>query len=160
MTIPAVGDKAPDFDLTLDSGERFRLSKHKGKPVVLYFYSEDGTEGCTIQNQEFTAELPEFENLGVVVIGISPDTVEKHCKFRDKFALKVPLAADPDLKAANAYGVWQQKKLYGREYMGIVRTSFLIDPKGKIAAVWPVRRIKGHAAVVLDAVKSLYAPSP
>jgi peroxiredoxin Q/BCP len=153
MSILAVGSKAPDFELTSDDGTPFRLSAHKGKPVVLYFYAEDDTEGCTIENLEFTEEIPAFRELGVEVVGISEDTLEKHCKFRDKYRIGVPLLADPQHVAIDKYGVWGPKKLYGREYDGLLRTSYLIGPDGRIAAVWPVRRIKGHAATVLDAAR-------
>lgn len=157
MPAIAVGRKAPDFELMTDSNELFRLSAHKGRPVVLFFYPEDDTEGCTIENIEFTEKMPEFTALGVKVVGISPDTVEKHCKFRDKHGLKAILAADPELKAIKAYGVWGKKKMFGHEYDGVLRTTFLIDGKGKVAGVWPVTRIKGHAAAALEAARALAA---
>ncbi len=155
MTTIAVGDRAPDFDLETDARENFRLSAHRGRPVVLFFYPEDDTEGCTIENLEFTQLKPEFDELGVQVLGISPDTVEKHCDFRDKYGLKVPLAADPDRKVIEAYGLWQRKKTFGNEYDGLVRTTVLIDAEGRIAGVWPVTRIKGHAAAALEAARAL-----
>lgn len=157
MTTLQPGDSAPDFTLTADSGRKFRLSAQRGHPVVLYFYPEDLTEGCTIENIEFTDELPAFKKLGVTVVGISPDSVEKHCNFRDRYDLKVPLLADPEHKAVEPYGLWQLKKLYGREYMGLIRTSFLIDAEGRVAGVFPARRIKGHAAKVLEAARELVA---
>jgi peroxiredoxin Q/BCP len=157
MTPLTVGNKAPDFELITDAQVPFRLSAHKGKPVVLYFYPEDGTEGCTIENIEFTDELPEFAKIGVTVVGISPDSVETHCNFRDKYSLGVPLVADPQHKAIDKYGVWGPKKLYGREYDGLHRTSFLIGADGKIAGVFPVRKIKGHAKAVLEAARTLVA---
>lgn len=153
--IPAIGAKAPDFDLVTDSGDRFRLSKEKGHPVVLYFYPEDDTGGCTIENLEFTAQMPEFLKLGVTVLGISPDSVEKHCAFRDKYKLAVPLAADPEHQAIAAYGLWQLKKMFGVEFMGLKRTSFLIAADGTIAGVYPATRIKGHAEKVLAAAQAL-----
>lgn len=155
MTSLAVGDTAPDFELQTDSAAPFRLTAHRGRPMVLFFYPQDDTEGCTIENIEFTQKLPEFEALGVTVVGISPDTMESHCKFRDKHKLGVPLAADPDRKVIGAYGVWGPKKLYGREFDGLIRTTFLIDPEGRIAEVWTVRRIKGHAEKVLEAARKL-----
>lgn len=155
MSRIAVGAPAPDFDLVTDSGEAFRLSDQKGHPVVLFFYPEDDTEGCTIENIEFTQLKPEFDALGVRLVGISPDSVEKHCAFRDKHGLTVPLAADPDHKAIGAFKVWQKKKLFGHEYDGLVRTTFLIDATGRIAGIWPVTRIKGHAAAALAGAKAL-----
>lgn len=157
MPQPAVGAPAPDFELMTDAGVPFRLSDHRRRPVVLFFYPEDDTEGCTVENMEFSAQMPEFVGMGVAVIGISPDSVEKHCRFRDKYELKVPLAADPDHIAIEAYGVWGPKKLYGREFDGLIRTTFLIDAAGRIADVWGVRRIKGHAGKVLEAAHRLVA---
>lgn len=155
MSPLAAGRLAPDFELMTASGDLFRLSAQRGKPVVLYFYPEDETEGCTIENLEFTALVPEFERLGVTVVGISPDTVEKHCKFQDKHALRATLVADPERRAIGAYGLWRRKKLFGREYDGLVRTTVLIDAEGRIAHIWPVTRIKGHAAAVLEAAREL-----
>jgi peroxiredoxin Q/BCP len=155
MATPAVGRKAPDFALVTDSGATFRLSEHKGTPVVLFFYPEDDTEGCTIENIEFSHLLPAFTELGVAVVGISPDTVEKHCKFREKHGLAATLAADPSLKATKAYGAWGPKKLFGHQYDGVIRSTFLVDARGKIAAIWKVTRIKGHAQAALDAARVL-----
>jgi thioredoxin-dependent peroxiredoxin len=150
-----VGRKAPDFAVPTDTGQTFRLSEYRGRPVVLFFYPEDDTQGCTIENLEFTGHMPEFDELGARVVGISPDTVEKHCRFRDKYGLRVILAADPHRKVIAAYGVWGRKKLFGHEYDGVIRTTFLVAPDGKIARIWPVTRIKGHAEAVLDAVRAL-----
>lgn len=149
------GDPAPDFELDTDSGERFRLSAQRGRPVVLFFYPADDTEGCTVENIEFSQLAAAFVDLGVTVLGLSPDSIEKHCNFRDKHGLTVPLAADPDRAAIDAYGVWGPKKLYGREYEGLHRTTFLIDGDGRIAAALKVRRIKGHAQAVLEAARDL-----
>lgn len=157
MTSIAVGDIAPDFELETDAGVTFRLSSRRGKPVVLFFYPEDNTEGCTIENLEFTQAMPEFEALGIDIVGISPDTMEKHCRFRDKHGLTAPLAADPHRNVIDAYGVWGRKKLYGREFDGLIRTTFLIDGSGTVAAIWTVRRIKGHAAAVLETARALFA---
>ena len=157
MPRPEVGKKAPDFTLPTDANEPFRLADHRGKPVVLFFYPEDDTEGCTIENIEFTQLLPAFAELGVKVVGISPDSVEKHCAFRDKHGLRATLAADPDLKVLKAYGVWGHKKTFGHEYDGVLRTTFLIGPDGKVAGLWPVTRIKGHAEKVLAAARELAA---
>jgi peroxiredoxin Q/BCP len=157
MTVFPVGETAPDFSLPTDGGDVFTLSSKRGRPVVIYFYPQDMTEGCTIENQEFSALLPQFEAEGAVVVGISPDSIESHCRFRDRFSLGVVLLPDPDHAVIEAYGCWTLKKLYGREYMGVVRTSFVIGPDGRIAAVLPARRIKGHAAKVLEAVRALRA---
>ena len=153
----AVARKAPDLELMTDANELFRLSAQRGHPVVLFFYPEDDTEGCTIENIEFTQRMPEFDRLGVKVVGISPDSVEKHCKFRDKHNLKALLAADVDRKVIHAYSVWGPKKLFGRAYDGVLRTTFLIGQDGKIANIWPVSRIKGHAEAALQAARALVA---
>ena len=150
-----VGNKAPDFELPAADGSVFRLSDHKGKPVVLYFYPQDDTEGCTLENQEFSALLPEFQALGATLAGVSPDSIASHCKFRDKFGLTVPLLADTDTKVTKKYGLWQLKKLWGVEYMGLVRTSFLIAPTGKIAGIFKATRIRDHAAKLLEATRAL-----
>jgi len=155
MPAPTIGKKAPEFDLPAADGSVFRLSEQKGKPVVLYFYPQDDTEGCTLENQEFSALRPDFHALDCVVVGISPDSVESHCKFRDKFGLSVPLLADVGEKVTKKYGLWQLKKLWGVEYMGLVRTSFLIDAKGKVAGIFKATRIRDHAAKVLEATRAL-----
>ena len=157
MTHLSAGDMAPDFELPTDAGTTFRLSAHRGQPVVLFFYPEDNTEGCTIENIEFTCLSPDFERAGVAVLGISPDSVDRHCRFRDKHRLAIPLGADEQREAIDAYGVWGPKKLYGREFDGLIRSTFLIDPEGRIAQTWRVTRIKGHAAKVLDAARALAA---
>jgi peroxiredoxin Q/BCP len=149
------GQKAPDFELPTDSGGTIRLSKLKGHPVVVYFYPKDDTSGCTREAQAFTALAAAFEALGAQVIGISPDTVESHAKFRSKHALAVALAADPQRTAIDAYGVWVEKSMYGRKYMGVDRSTFLIDAKGKIARVWRKVKVPGHAAEVLEAAQAL-----
>jgi peroxiredoxin Q/BCP len=151
----SVGSKAPDFELPTDRGDSFHLGAHKGKPVVLYFYPQDDTEGCTVENLEFSALKAEFDAIGAVVLGISPDSVASHCKFRDKFKLGIPLAADEGEKVTKKYGLWQLKKLWGVEYMGLVRTSFLVAPNGKIAGIFKATRIKDHAAKVLAATQAL-----
>jgi len=155
MTKPAPGEIAPDFELITDSGEPFRLSAHKGHPVVLFFYPEDDTPGCTIENQEFSVLAPEFAKIGAKLVGISPDSVKKHCDFRDKYQLGVTLAADPDHIAIEAFGLWGPKVSFGRHIIGLTRATILIGPNGKIVQNFLARPIKGHAAKVLDATKAL-----
>ena len=149
------GQKAPDFDLATESGDRVKLSKLKGAPVVVYFYPKDDTSGCTKEAQAFTALAPAFADAGARVVGISPDSVESHAKFRAKYDLGVTLAADPDRKAIEGYGAWVEKSMYGRKYMGVERSTFLIDAKGKVARVWRKVKVPGHAEEVLEAVKAL-----
>jgi peroxiredoxin Q/BCP len=145
------GDKAADFELPTDKGETLKLSSLKGKTVVVYFYPKDDTSGCTAEAKDFTRLAPEFRKAGVEVIGISPDSVESHRKFRKKHDLAVGLAADTDKAVANAYGVWVEKSMYGRKYMGVERSTFLIDKKGRIARSWRRVKVPGHAAEVLAA---------
>jgi peroxiredoxin Q/BCP len=155
VPIPAVGQTAPGFTLPADDGSTFSLQAERGHPVVIYFYPQDMTEGCTIENQEFSALRPEFDALGAVVVGISPDGIESHCRFRDRYGLTVPLLSDADHAVTDAYGFWALKKLYGRQYLGVVRASVVVDAAGSIAAIVPATRIKGHAAKVLDQVRLL-----
>lgn len=159
MPVPALGAPAPDFELTTDAHEKFRLSRQLGRPVVLYFYPQDDTEGCTLENIEFTDLMPEFKKLKAVVVGISPDTVDMHCSFRDKYNLGVPLASDPEHAVIDLYGLWQLKKLWGVEFMGVKRATVIVDAEGKVAAVLHATRIKGHAAKVLEAVSALGQPA-
>ncbi len=149
------GDKAPEIELPLDGGETLKLSRLKGKPVVVYFYPKDDTSGCTTEAKDFTRLAPEFRKAGVEVIGISPDGVEAHAKFRKKHGLAVKLAADTDKAAATAYGVWVEKSMYGRKYMGVERSTFLIYGKGRIAKSWRKVKVPGHAAEVLAAARAL-----
>lgn len=151
----APGRLAPDFALTTDSGALFRLSDQRGKPVVLFFYPQDDTEGCTIENREFSSLSGAFAELGVVVLGISPDSVASHCAFRDKYGLDVPLAADPDHQAISAYGVWGPKTTFGHHHIGLIRTTFLVDRDGRIAETVKVTRIKGHAGRMLESARKL-----
>jgi peroxiredoxin Q/BCP len=149
------GDVAPSFDLPQDDGARAKLTALKGAPVVVYFYPKDDTSGCTAEAQDFSGLSADFKKAGATVIGISPDSVASHGKFREKYDLSVALAADADKEVALAYGVWVEKSMYGRKYMGIERSTFLIDSAGKVARIWRKVKVKGHAAEVLAAVKSL-----
>ncbi|MBO1039236.1 thioredoxin-dependent thiol peroxidase [Brucella pituitosa] len=154
MARPQVGDLAPDFTLPSDSNT-ITLSSLKGKPVVLYFYPKDDTSGCTKEAIAFSQLKPEFDKIGARVIGLSPDSAEKHAKFRKKHELTVDLAADEDRTALEAYGVWVEKSMYGRKYMGVERATFLIDAEGRIAHVWEKVKVAGHAEAVLDAARAL-----
>ncbi|MBT9372358.1 thioredoxin-dependent thiol peroxidase [Rhizobium sp. CSW-27] len=149
------GMPAPDFTLPRDGGGTITLSDLKGKPVVVYFYPKDDTSGCTTEALQFTALAGEFETAGTTVIGISPDSAAKHDKFIKKHNLSVVLAADEEQLAANAYGVWKEKSMYGKKYMGIERSTFLIAADGTIARVWPKVKVDGHAEEVLAAAKAL-----
>lgn len=150
-----VGTSAPDFTLPRDGGGTLSLSSFKGTPVVVYFYPKDDTSGCTTEALDFTALGPEFEKAGATIIGISPDPVSKHDKFIKKHGLGIALAADEDQVAANAYGVWKEKSMYGKTYMGIERSTFLVDSEGKIARIWSKVKVAGHAQEVLEAAKTL-----
>lgn len=149
------GDKAPDFEMPAEDGASLTLSSLKGKPVVLYFYPKDDTSGCTAQARDFTRLAPDFRKAGVEVIGVSPDSVASHVKFRKKYDLAVRLATDADKAVANAYGVWVEKSMYGRRYMGIERSTFLIDKRGLIAKSWRKVKVPGHADAVLAAAQEL-----
>lgn len=149
-----IGDQAPNFDLPANDGRRVSLSEHSGKTVVLYFYPKDNTEGCTLEAIDFTRLKGEFEAAGAEIIGISPDSARKHDNFCRKHGLGITLGSDEDLQAAQAYGVWVEKQMYGRKYMGIDRSTFLIGPDGKIRRIWRKVRVKGHAEEVLEAVHS------
>lgn len=150
-----VGDPAPEFTLPDQDGEQRSLSDYRGGWLVLYFYPKDDTPGCTVEAQEFTALHDAFEEAGAVVLGVSPDPVERHARFRDKYGLRVRLLADPDHRVMEAYGAWGEKTLYGRKSVGVIRSTVLVDPEGRIAAHWPRVRAKGHAKAVLDELKSL-----
>ena len=149
------GDKAPDFTLEGDGGTEISLSGLKGKNVVVYFYPRDMTPGCTTEAKDFTALKAGFDAANTVVIGISKDSPERHDKFVAKHDLKIRLASDPEGTSLDAFDVWKQKKLYGRTFMGIIRSTFLIDAEGVIREVWPKVRVKDHAQAVLDAAKEL-----
>ncbi len=149
------GDKAPAFTLTADSGKKVKLSQFKGQNVVLYFYPKDDTPGCTKQACAFRDAQSQLVSSGAVVLGVSPDSAESHVKFRDKFELNFPLLADTDHAVAEAYGAWREKNMYGKKSMGIQRSTYLIDAKGKIAKVWKKVNVDGHDASVLEALESL-----
>ncbi len=148
------GDKAPAFQLPSEKG-KFSLKDFKGKTVVLYFYPKDMTPGCTIQACDFRDSLAKLKKAGAVVLGVSKDSAERHSAFREKYDLNFPLLADTEGKACEAYGVWKQKSLYGRKFMGIVRTTFVIDGKGKIRKIFSKVKVKGHADAVLEAIREL-----
>ena len=149
-----VGDKAPDYSMQGDLGP-ISPDGLSGKVVVLYFYPKDDTTGCTAEGQAFTATAKDFAAAGAVVIGVSKDTVSKHAKFRAKYGLEPMLGSDPDGTVIEAYGVWVEKVLYGRQYMGIERATFLIDADGIVQQIWRKVKVAGHAAAVLAAVRAL-----
>ena len=155
MTMLNKGDKAPAFTGVTDGDDKISLKDLRGKKVVLYFYPKDMTPGCTTEAQGFRDAIGDFEKTNAVVIGVSKDSVKRHDNFKAKHDLPFTLISDEDGKICEAYGVWQMKKNYGREYMGIVRSTFLIDEKGKIAEIWWNLRVKGHVDKVLEAAQSL-----
>lgn len=152
---PALGQAAPSFTLPRDGGSEVSLSDYADRIVVLYFYPKDDTPGCTTEAIDFSADIDAFAKAGAVVLGVSRDTVKKHEKFRDRHGLKVALLADEDGAVCEAYGVWGEKSMYGRTYLGIDRTTFLVGRDGKIARVWEKVKVKGHVAEVLAAVMAL-----
>jgi peroxiredoxin Q/BCP len=151
------GKKAPDFSLPDETGTMVRLSKIKGRPVVVYFYPKDDTSGCTREAKDFTCLAEEFAGAGAELFGISPDSPASHQKFRSKHDLSVRLLADENKEVAKAYGVWVEKSMYGRKYMGIERSTFLIDKSGKVVRSWRKVKVPGHAGEVLTAVRALKA---
>jgi peroxiredoxin Q/BCP len=155
MTDLAAGDMAPDFSLPRNGGGTVSLSDFAGKPVILYFYPKDDTSGCTTEAVDFSGLTEEFAKLGATVIGVSPDSVKSHDKFAAKHNLSVMLAADEEHKALEAYGVWKEKSMYGKTYMGVERSTFLIDKSGKVAEVWRKVKVPGHAEAVLKATQAL-----
>ena len=149
------GDKAPDFRLETDQEGPVSRASLKGKSYVVYFYPKDDTSGCTREAVDFTAAARKFTNLGVFVLGVSKDSVKSHEKFRTKHKLKIALGSDPDTKMAQDWGVWGEKTLYGRKYMGMERATFLVDGKGLIRAAWRKVKVPGHVEAVLEAAKQL-----
>jgi peroxiredoxin Q/BCP len=154
-TVPEAGKKAPAFNLPSSGGSKVRLSDFKGKPVVVYFYPKDDTPGCTVEAKGFQAHAEKFKKAGVPILGISPDSVKSHCKFAEKYKLDFTLLADEKHEAADKYGVWVEKSMYGKKYWGVQRSTFLIDKDGKIAKVWSKVKPEGHAEEVLKAAKAL-----
>lgn len=148
-----IGDRAPDFTLPTDTGDNIKLSKLKGSPIVLFFYPKDDTSGCTAEAKSFTELGPDFAAAGAKVIGISPDSAASHAKFKSKHGLDVVLAADEEKSVVEAYGVWVEKSMYGRKYMGVERSTVLIDAKGRIAEFWRKVKVPGHAAEVLKTIR-------
>jgi peroxiredoxin Q/BCP len=155
MTELTAGMTAPDFDLPTDGGERVSLSALKGKTVVLYFYPKDDTSGCTSEAKAFSEAREAFEAAGAVVIGVSKDSPASHDKFKAKHDLTIRLASDEAGEMVEAYGVWVEKSMYGRKYMGLERSTFLIDAEGVIRQVWPKVKVPGHVDAVLKAVQGL-----
>ena len=151
------GDEAPDFDLPTDGGGRFRLSEHRGLPVVVYFYPKDDTSGCTKQAIDFSDRKGEFDQIQTQIVGISPDDEHQHDKFKEKHGLSITLAADTDKTVAKAYGVWAEKSMYGRKYMGVDRSTFLVDRDGVVAKVWRSVKVPGHVDDVLDTARVIAA---
>ncbi|KPF80416.1 alkyl hydroperoxide reductase [alpha proteobacterium AAP81b] len=154
MTMPQPGDAAPEFALAGETGE-IRLADHIGRKVVVYFYPKDDTPGCTTEGKDFSALAADFAAADTVVIGISRDSVAAHKKFRAKHGLTVDLGADADGAVTEAFGVWVEKSMYGKKYMGIERATFLIGRDGRIVEAWPKVKVAGHAAAVLAAARAL-----
>jgi peroxiredoxin Q/BCP len=149
------GDKAPELKLADDSGKTVSLSDFKGKKVVLYFYPKDDTSGCTKEACEFRDAFPRFGQSEAEIIGVSPDSVESHRKFKQKYSLPFRLLADEGHKLADKFGVWKEKSMYGRKYMGVERTTVLIDPDGRVARIFPKVSVAGHVAEVEEALSDL-----
>lgn len=150
----APGDRAPAFKMTTDAGDGISSAALKGKSYILYFYPKDDTSGCTREAIDFSAAKKKFDALGIEIVGVSKDSTTSHEKFRKKHKLKITLASDPEIETAQAYGVWVQKTLYGRKYMGMERATYLIDAKGVIRRVWRKVKVPHHVEAVLDAAKS------
>jgi peroxiredoxin Q/BCP len=147
------GDAAPDFELPTDGGGRFRLRDKRGVPVVIYFYPKDDMSGCTKEAIDFSLRKADFEEMETLIVGISPDDQAEHDKFKAKHGLTITLAADADKEAARAYGVWMEKSMYGRKYMGVDRSTFLVDRNGVIARIWRNVKVPGHVDDVLDSAR-------
>jgi peroxiredoxin Q/BCP len=146
------GDKAPDFSMPADGGKNLSLSDFKGKKLVLYFYPKDDTPGCTKESCDFRDNLTQLNNLGAQVVGLSKDSVAKHDKFKEKHKLNFPLISDENCEICEAYGVWVEKSMYGRKYMGIERSTFLIDEEGIIRHIWRKVKVKDHVRDVISTI--------
>lgn len=155
MTTLKQGDAAPDFSLPADGGGTVKLKDYKGRMVVLYFYPKDDTPGCTAQSCAFRDSISDFNTMGAAVIGVSKDSAAKHDAFKKKYDLNFPLASDENGNVCERYGVWAEKSMYGKKYMGIERTTFLIDESGKIAKIWPKVKVEGHAEDVRKTIETL-----
>jgi peroxiredoxin Q/BCP len=150
-----VGSEVPDFCLPNQDEEEICFRDIKGRWIVLYFYPKDNTPGCTTEAIDFTEALPDFTKLDAIVVGVSPDSPEKHRKFIEKKELKITLLADEDKEVCKLFGVWQLKKFMGKEYMGVVRSTFIINPEGKVVALWRKVRVKGHVDAVKEKLETL-----
>jgi len=155
MTDLKINDPAPDFALPTDGGGTLSLASQKGMNVVLFFYPKDNTSGCTKEAIGFSETIDEFENCNTVVFGVSKDSVKSHDRFVEKQGLKTKLISDEELEIIQGYGVWKEKSMYGRKFMGVERTTFLIDKEGKIAKIWRKVKVAGHVEEVLEAAKNL-----
>lgn len=149
------GNKAPAFTAENQDSQKMKLGDFAGKWLVLYFYPKDNTSGCTVEAVDFTAMVPKFKRKDAVIVGVSPDSVKSHVGFCSKHNLKITLLSDPDHKMLEKYGVWQEKSMYGRKYMGVVRTTVLIDPDSRVAEIWEKVKVKGHAEAVLEKLTEL-----
>ncbi|WP_416355662.1 peroxiredoxin [Aureimonas phyllosphaerae] len=155
MATLTMGQTFPPFELPADDGSTISDAQLRGRPYVIFFYPKDDTSGCTLEALDFTALSKDFQAAGVSVFGVSPDPIDKHCKFRDKHGLQIPLLADPDRALLEPAGVWVQKSMYGKTYMGVERTTVLVDGEGRISRVWPKVKVDGHAREVLDEARKL-----
>ncbi|MEX2030241.1 MAG: thioredoxin-dependent thiol peroxidase [Anaerolineales bacterium] len=160
MPIPRPGSRAPDFEMLDHEGKPVRLSQFLGKTVVLYFYPKDDTPGCTREACSFRDDTARYRKEGAVILGVSPDPPQSHSRFREKFHLTFPLLADEDHKVSRAYGVWGKKKFIGREYMGLKRTTFIVDPQGKVRRVFEGVRTEGHSQEVLNSLQDKGTEEP
>lgn len=154
MTKLSVGDKAPDFQLDSSDGGKFTPAQATGRWLVLYFYPKDDTPGCTKEACNFRDYLKEYQKVNALIYGVSGDSLESHAKFIQKYHLPFPLLADPEYKVLQAYGVWKEKTMFGKKFWGIVRTTFVIDPQGKIAKIYPRVKVDGHHEEVLKFIKN------
>ncbi|MGB3759754.1 MAG: thioredoxin-dependent thiol peroxidase [Rivularia sp. (in: cyanobacteria)] len=155
--IPKTGEKAPSFNAKNQDGDSVKLEDFESNWLVLYFYPKDDTPGCTVEAKDFSEYSPQFDTLGAKILGVSPDSEKSHCKFIDKHDLSIQLLSDPEHQLCESYGVWQLKKFMGKEYMGVIRSTFLIAPDGNLAHTWSNVRTKNHAEKVLSKLQELLA---